>query len=97
MDGLATGKPVRGLITSTYGVGSVTGCVGVVCSSIPTGVVLVDGFEGGAVPVGRLGLQLLSSKDIKMTQMRGKRLMERGMVDKGDGHLLLRKPFLMRS
>ena len=85
-EGFATGKPVNGLITSITGVGSLTGSVGMVCATVADGVVESDGFAGEVVPTGRLGLQLLSARLIKMIERRGKRLLERCMADKDDSH-----------
>ena len=85
-DGFAIGKPVSGLITSTNCVGSMIGRVGVDSVTVVAGVVLSDGFGGEVASVGRLGLQLLSRKDIKMIQKMGKRLIDRNINDKSDNH-----------
>ena len=80
---------MRGLITSTNGVGSMSGCVDVDGNIVDVVVVEADGFVGEIVAVGRLGLQLLSRKNIKLIQNRGERLRKRSIFDKGDCHLWL--------
>ena len=74
---------MSGLITSTNGVGSRTAFV-VVSGIVVMGVVLMDESVGEVVPLGRLGLQLLSRKDIKMIQKMWKRLIVRNINDKSD-------------